>query len=487
MALVDKRWIAALLVGITLALAGLTIIQAQWISGVIALRDAQFGQSIDDAVNAVSDRIERADALAGIKQHTDGARMLAMIDSMRISGSDPRYDGIAIIDEAPDGSGDALLRESLVDDMVRGILFGNSQRPIGERLDENLLDSLVREELRARGITEPAAFAVMADSGTVIIEHHAGPDDQADELTLSAHRTRLFRSEAVAVPYWLLVSVPGQRSHILRSMGWQLVLSALLVLIIAGMFVFTIITIVRQRRMSEIKNDLVNNLTHELKTPIATIALACEALADPSLPKSEERTKSFTTMIRDENKRLGVLVESVLQSAVLDSGSMRLRPVDLDLHSVITEVARNTNILAERRNGRVTTDMKAELAHVLGDRIHLANVLYNLVDNAVKYCEKEPRIIISTTSNTSGLSIAVQDNGIGIAKPELRRIFERLYRVPTGNLHNVKGFGLGLSYVKSVVEGHGGRITVESEPGSGSTFRITLPFEHANTTATARR
>ncbi|MBK6777118.1 MAG: hypothetical protein IPG74_15215 [Flavobacteriales bacterium] len=263
----DKRWIAALLVGITLALAGLTIIQAQWISGVISLRDAQFGQSIDDAVNAVSERIERADALAGIKQHTDGARMLAMIDSMRASVGGPPYGGIAITDNTADGSGDALLRESLVDDMVRGILFGNSQRPIGERLDENLLDSLVREELRARGITEPAAFAVMADSGAVIIEHHTDPDEQADELLSSAHRTRLFRSEAVSVPYWLLVTVPGQRSHILRSMGWQLALSALLVLIIAGMFVFTIITIVRQRRMSEIKNDLVNNLTRELKTP----------------------------------------------------------------------------------------------------------------------------------------------------------------------------------------------------------------------------
>lgn len=481
----DKRWIAALLVGVTLALTGLTMIQVQWISGVVALRDAQFGQSIDDALNEVSERIERADALAYIKQHSDGGRMLAVIDSIHAVPHDLVDETVVVAEGATDASNGDLLREAMVDDMVHGILYGNTQRPIAERLDENLLDSLVREELRARGIFETAAFAVMDATEHPLILHPASDEEGTADLFSSAHRARLFRADPLGAPHWLVASVPGQRSYILRSMGWQLVLSALLVLIIAGMFVFTLVTIVRQRRMSEIKNDLVNNLTHELKTPIATIALACEALTDPSLPKSEERTKTFTNMIRDENKRLGVLVESVLQSAVLDSGRMRLRPVDLDMHAVITEVARNTNILAERRNGRISTDLKAELAHMKGDRIHLANVLYNLVDNAVKYCEKEPRITIRTTSNNSGITIAVQDNGIGLAKAELNRIFDRLYRVPTGNLHNVKGFGLGLSYVKSVVEGHGGHIAVDSEPGSGSTFRINLPFEHGRTTSPA--
>ncbi|MFZ1686027.1 MAG: HAMP domain-containing sensor histidine kinase [Flavobacteriales bacterium] len=482
----DKRWIAALLVGITLALAGLTIIQVQWIRGVISSRDAQFGQSIDDALNEVSERIERADALADIKLHADGGRMLAMIDSMHVATHGFVEEGTAISEGTTDASDGAMLREALVDDMVRGILWGNTQRPISERLDENLLDSLVREELRARGIVEPAAFAVVGRAELPLILHLADADGTAGDLLLSTHRIRLFRADPTSVPHWLVLTVPGQRSHILRDMGWQLALSALLVLIIAGMFAFTLVTIVRQRRMSEIKNDLVNNLTHELKTPIATIALACEALTDPSLPKSEQRTKTFTNMIRDENKRLGVLVESVLQSAVLDSGRMRLRPVDLDMHAVITEVARNTNILAERRNGRIGTELNAELAHVKGDRIHLANVLYNLVDNAVKYCEKEPRITIRTASNHSGITISVQDNGIGMAKTELKRIFDRLYRVPTGNLHNVKGFGLGLSYVKSVVEGHGGRISVESEPGLGSTFHINIPFEHGRIASPAR-
>lgn len=479
----EKRWIAALLIGITIALAGLSIIQAQWIRGVVEARDTQFGQSVDNAMNAVSERLERLDALAGVRKHSEGARMLAALDSAHQATLAAQQHADVVIGLGGDGLpatvehvGDP--REALVDDVVRGLLYGNSQRPITERIDEPLLDSLVSEELRARGIPEAAVFAVVNDNNEPVLMHAVADTALAVELARSPHRVRLFRLDPAGTTHWLVLSIPEQRSHILKGMGWQLALSGLLVLIIAGMFIFTIVTIVRQRRMSEIKNDLVNNLTHELKTPIATIALACEALSDPSITKTEERTRKFTTMIRDENKRLGVLVESVLQSAVLDSGRMRLRPVDLDMHQVVTEVARNTNILAERRNGRIATALGAELAHIKGDRIHLANVLYNLVDNAVKYCEKEPRITIATTSDHRRLSIAVRDNGIGIPRNELKRIFDRLYRVPTGNLHNVKGFGLGLSYVKSVVEGHGGTIAVESEPGLGSTFTITLPFEH---------
>jgi two-component system phosphate regulon sensor histidine kinase PhoR len=237
-------------------------------------------------------------------------------------------------------------------------------------------------------------------------------------------------------------------------------------------------TIHHQKRLNDIRNDLVNNLTHELKTPISTIALACEALNDPGLARTPEQQRSFVAMIRDENKRLGVLVESVLQSAVLDSGNMRLRIVDLDMHAMLTEVVRNASIQAERRGGHLRLDLRAELAHVRGDRIHLSNVFYNLVDNAVKYCEETPEVRIATESGTTGLTITVSDNGIGIAPGEHRKIFDRLYRVPTGNLHNVKGFGLGLSYVRTVVAKHGGTIRVESEPGKGSTFIINLPFEH---------
>jgi two-component system phosphate regulon sensor histidine kinase PhoR len=261
-----------------------------------------------------------------------------------------------------------------------------------------------------------------------------------------------------------------------------LLISALFMAIIVLAFVFTIRTIFRQKRIGEIRNDLVNNLTHELKTPISTIGLACEALADPSMPKTEQQVRTFVAMIRDENKRLGALVENVLQSAVLESGHMVLKRVDLDLHALVQDVARSSGIQVSRRNGRIDLDLKAEIHHVSGDRIHLTNLLYNLIDNAVKYAEREPRIRIATRSDDQGVTLSVADNGIGIAPSEQRKIFDRLYRVPTGNIHNAKGFGLGLSYVRTVVERHGGRIKVESVPGSGSTFHIFIPFEHVRTT-----
>jgi len=303
------------------------------------------------------------------------------------------------------------------------------------------------------------------------------PGDSA-ALRSSAHSTRLFRNDLVGEPYWLRIHLPDQQRHVLRSMWPLLAASALFLLLIIAAFVYTLRTIWLQKRLGDIKNDLVNNLTHELKTPISTIALACEALNDPGIPKSPEQMKIFTNMIRDENKRLGLLVESVLQSAVSDSGHMRLRLADLDLHVVLADVVRNSSISAENRGGRVEFLPQAELAHVRGDRIHLANVFYNLIDNAVKYCETAPVVTLTTHSDSKGLTVRVRDNGIGIPKSEQKKIFDRLYRVPTGDRHNVKGFGLGLSYVKAVIERHGGGIRVESGSGLGSTFHITIPFEH---------
>jgi two-component system phosphate regulon sensor histidine kinase PhoR len=245
-------------------------------------------------------------------------------------------------------------------------------------------------------------------------------------------------------------------------------------------------TILEQKRIGAIRNDLVNNLTHELKTPISTISLACEALADPSIPRTEQQVQRFTGMIRDENKRLGSLVENVLQSAVLEDGQMRIKRVELDLHALIQDVVRSSGMQVSRRNGRIELELAADIHHVLGDRIHLTNLIYNLIDNAVKYTEKEPRIRIATQSNDEGVTLSVSDNGIGIPTSEHRKIFDRLYRVPTGNIHNAKGFGLGLSYVQVVVERHGGHIRVESQPGKGSTFHIFIPFEHGRSDQTAR-
>lgn len=480
----DRRLITVLTAAISVALAGLIFIQWRWIRSTIALKDQQFSENVDNALVAVSDRLEHIEAMAGFREHDLGRDMLAHMDSVARLPEEADTAGPA--PEPMTGVDDGAMtewtrvydeRDSLITDVVRGLFSTRFYGSIIERVDPRLLDSLMRDELKRHGINERFDHGIFGESGPPVLVELVEPSDSI-ALRTSPHSTRLFRNDLVGEPYWLRIHLPDQQRHVLRSMWPLLAASALFILLIIAAFVYTLRTIWLQKRLGDIKNDLVNNLTHELKTPISTIALACEALNDPGIPKSPEQMKVFTNMIRDENKRLGLLVESVLQSAVSDSGRMRLRLADLDLHAVLADVVRNSSISAENKGGRVEFAPMAELAHVHGDRIHLANVFYNLIDNAVKYCETAPVVTIGTRSDSKGLTVSVKDNGIGIPRSEQKKIFDRLYRVPTGDRHNVKGFGLGLSYVKAVVERHGGSIRVESEPGTGSTFHITIPFEH---------
>lgn len=474
----EKRTFTRLVVAISIALFGLVLIQAKWVHDTLALKDAQFSESLDNVLVAVSDRLERAEAHEQLRHLPGGG-------AQQIGGD------ITAFDSTEEGS---IEGDHPLDDLFRGLLTAGMLRNIHDRIDPDLLDSLIQEELRLRHISFPYRYGVFDGSGeTIMLEPEAGADTMA--VLNSPHRTRLFRNDWVldefdAPTWWLHLYVPARPALLLRSL-WPLMLtSALLLVLIAIVFVYTLRTIFRQKRLSDIKNDLVNNLTHELKTPISTIALACEALNDPGMPKDAEQVGMLTSMIRDENKRLGMLVENVLLSAMTEEGSMRLRLVDVDMHALLAEVVRNSSLQLENRGGRITLQPDAELAHVRGDRTYLTSIFYNLIDNAVKYCAGSPVVRIATRSDVQHLTIEVKDNGIGIPKREQSKIFDRLYRIPTGNVHNVKGFGLGLSYVRSVVERHGGTIRVESHTGggdqeTGSRFIITLPFEHGEEDPTA--
>ncbi len=470
----EKRTATLLIAAISIALLGLLGIQVKWVRDTLLLKNAQYNEAIDNALIAVSDRLERAEARHGLARLPAGGPGLdpwpathpGTLDSLGTSGP---LDGADL------------------DELLRGLLTAGMLRDIRERIDPKLLDSLVHEELHLRHIEGGARYAVFTHNGGAVL---AGPGVGADTVALlgSMHRVQLFRNDwpqdgAERATWWLHLDVPGQPGVLLRSAWPMLAASLLFLLLIAAVFGYTLRTMFRQKRLGDIKNDLVNNLTHELKTPISTISLACEALTDPGMPKDEGQVQMFTGMIKEETKRLGLLVESVLLSAITDQGGMRLRLSDVDMHALLAEVARNASLQAEKRGGRILFTPGAELAHVHGDRTFLTSIFYNLIDNAVKYCTVSPVVRITTRSDAQALTIEVRDNGIGIPRSEQGKIFDRLYRVPTGNVHNVKGFGLGLSYVKSVVDRHGGTIRVESgtapgEQGTGSRFIITLPFEH---------
>jgi two-component system phosphate regulon sensor histidine kinase PhoR len=239
-------------------------------------------------------------------------------------------------------------------------------------------------------------------------------------------------------------------------------------------FSYTIYVILQQKRLSEIRTDFVNNMTHELKTPISTIGLSAEAIISPSVSGSPERVKQYVNIIRNENSRLRSQVDRVLQIASLSPRKAALSQETIDLHEVLRTAAFTFEVQAAEQDGTLSTSLEALQTHVKGDRVHLTNVIYNLLDNAVKYSPEKPTIGIRTFNRDNRFFLEISDNGIGISKANQKLIFEKFFRVPTGNLHAVRGYGLGLFYVKTIIKSHGGKITLTSEPGKGSTFQIQL-------------
>jgi two-component system phosphate regulon sensor histidine kinase PhoR len=297
------------------------------------------------------------------------------------------------------------------------------------------------------------------------------------QLLRSNYRSPLMVNPAVASPE-LVVYFPHKTSFLLRNLYFLLAASAVLILIIIAAFSSTIFIIVRQKKVQEIKNDLINNITHELKTPISTISLACQAIADPDLGSLPATRDKYLGMIAEENKRLGTLVENVLQAAVFERGEGQLKIRKVDMHQKINSVLRSLDIQMGNRGISVVKNLDAHDFVVEADEVMLTNLIFNLADNAIKYSRKtEGNITVSTWNDATHFFMEVADNGIGISKENIKRIFDKLYRVHTGNIHDVKGYGLGLSYVKKIVEAHQGEIQVKSQLQEGSRFLVRLPIK----------
>lgn len=276
--------------------------------------------------------------------------------------------------------------------------------------------------------------------------------------------------------YYFAVQFPYLEANILSQMGiWGF--SSAVMLVVIFFFVYTLFVILKQRRLSEVQRDFINNMTHEFKTPISTIAISSQVLKDPAIVQSPERLLNYATIIENENHRLKLQVDRVLQMAELDKGDIGLKKESTDIHALLQKAASNHSGIIESRQGSIRMNLQAAHHQASVDRMHLTNVIYNLIDNAIKYNHRMPEINIQTCNDNGLMLISVSDNGIGIAPEEQKKVFHKFYRVPTGNVHDVKGFGLGLNYVKLIVERHSGTITLKSEPGKGSTFIIRLPVK----------
>jgi two-component system phosphate regulon sensor histidine kinase PhoR len=368
-------------------------------------------------------------------------------------------------------------RADLLRDVMKDLMY--VKRPINERVNRFLLDTLLKKELVQNGIALPYEFGVKDQNGKHFI--FSSVETPRSDWEKQAFKASLFPSEMVTGNNNLLmVYFPDQQRFILKKMTAMLSGSVLLVLVIMVCFYLAVATILHQKKLSEIKNDFINNMTHEFKTPISTIALATEMAQESAGGTFAEQTGSrisrYLGVIQEENKRLGTHVEKVLQMALLDRGDVKLKSETVNVHSILEKVLNGLSVQIEQRNGELELEFEAVDECVSGDEVHLSNVINNLVDNAIKYSPDQLYLKIRTTNEAEGIRLAITDKGLGLSADQLSRIFDKFYRVSTGNLHDVKGFGLGLSYVKKMVEAHNGTIDVKSSLGKGSTFSVWLPL-----------
>ena len=366
-----------------------------------------------------------------------------------------------------------VYQEGLLRDVVLNILYKANLKPIEERVDFRKLNVYIKSELLNNGLSIPYYFSIVDKNGKTI---YISPEHE-ENLEVESFSQILFPNDPPSRKYSMKVYFPTKESYLFSSIKFVLP-SIAFTLVLLITFIITIWIIFRQKRLSEMKNDFVNNMTHELKTPVSTISLAAQMLKDSGVSKSPQMFEHISGVINDETKRLSFLVEKVLQMSLFEKQKTALNMKEMDANDMLANIAHTFKIKVEKYGGTLDVELDALDSAILVDEMHFTNVLFNLMENAVKYRREDiPLRLMAKTYNEGGkISICIQDNGIGIKKDDLKKIFERFYRVHTGNRHDVKGFGLGLAYVKKIVEDHNGTIKAESELNIGTKFIITLPY-----------
>ncbi len=528
----SRKLIWILTIFISLASFGLIIVQSKWVSIAIDVKQEQFVQSVNLALKSIIDEVDRQETIYQIigenkpfstisstgnprqsystsilNQTRSGFRTLQknrevftinQLDSLKIPSiiNINSKDSISInktgkinrnqfknanskgkFSELSLNLGldnkflnKTVFVENIVDNLIR------IEQPIEKRITKEVLDTIIRGELLKKGIIAKYEYRVCNEQDSTVYKS----SNYKKFFNGPLLKGQLFPNDFFARRFFLNIYFPNQQSYILSSIVFMTFSTLLLTLIIIFIFLITIFIMFRQKRLSEMKSDFVSNMTHELKTPISTISLAAQMLNDKSIPVERKNLVYLGGVIADESKRLGLQVEKVLQMAIFEKTKLKLKLKDIDLHQIINKVTSNFSIQIDNAGGKLLCELKSSNPNCIADEIHITNIITNLLDNALKYSNNSPIITVTTKSSSNGIVIEVKDNGIGINRDDLKRIFDQFYRVPTGNIHNVKGFGLGLSYVKKIAEAHGGKIWVESKIGEGSTFSIYLPCAGPN-------
>ena len=363
--------------------------------------------------------------------------------------------------------------KALLEEVIYSILYTANDRPLEERIDFNNLGQILETELSNNGIDIPYHFSVETNNGRTVYKCPDYDPKGSDKVFSET----LFKNDPVQKMGVLKVHFPNRDDLVYKS-KWFIFPSLLFTLVLLGTFIATLVIVFRQKKVTEMKNDFINNMTHEFKTPISSISLAAQMLHDSSIKKTPQLMDRLTTTIMDETKRLRFQVEKVLQLSLYENQNTNLRMLEVDANELIAGVTHTFALKVEKNGGKIITHFEAEDPIIYADEMHFTNVIFNLMDNAVKYKRSDVQLELNvrTWNQDNKLCISIQDNGIGIKKEDLKKIFEKFYRVHTGNLHDVKGFGLGLAYVHKIITDHKGTISAESEPGIGTIFIIKLPL-----------
>ena len=512
----------------SISLVGIVWVQAYWIHNGILVKEAQFNQLVNDALNNVVAALEDEEAVGFIHDHltkggthvvveTDSTHQKKVIKRWTSKGDRPKKDTVNVensfsfdfsSDEGEEGKMEMKIRvngksqtiditnkienvetilekDSLLftdeEDFVFSNRFGEVMvkmvkefkeidNPIHHLLKETDIEKSIHANLEDNGIFIPFTYAVLHHDSILPSFSSAGFTGSKN-----TYRVNLFKNNIINTPAFLAISFNGKSHYILNSMWLMLVCSFLFTLIILLTFASTVYFLFKQKKLADIKNDFINNMTHEFKTPISTISLAIDSITHPQIIENKDKINYYAEIIRKENKRMNTQVESVLNTSLAEKNELSLHKEPIVLHAFKEKVVERMKLQIEAANTVFNSDKVDHNLTLNADEQHLLNAVCNLIDNAIKYAQETPEISFNIVKKETGIAFIVSDKGIGMNKETQKRVFDKFYRVQSGNIHKVKGFGIGLSYVKAIVDAHGGEINLVSKVGEGTRVTITIP------------